>query len=225
MPLHDFPLVSAKHVADARLFANRYDLIRALPLRENPVIAEIGVATGDFSEFLITELEPRQFVAFDTFELHRLKEIWGTPTRIAFRGLTHDLFYRSRMLQYSPLVKIEHGPSRERLAAYPEREFDLIYIDAGHEYPDVKTDAEQAVRLLARSGFLVFNDYILHGDYGIIPAVNELLAEGGWQVFGFALHPGMFCDIALYRDQDAQNAASAAPRPRCRCCPWNGSRA
>ena len=36
-------------------------------------------------------------------------------------------------------------------------------------------------------------------DYGIVPVVNDMLAGGGWEVAYLALHPLMYCDVALRR--------------------------
>ena len=58
----DYPAIAPEHLAEnARLYANRYDLIRHVfwPGNfANPAIAEIGVAFGDFSTFLIDTLNP-----------------------------------------------------------------------------------------------------------------------------------------------------------------------
>jgi hypothetical protein len=35
--------------------------------------------------------------------------------------------------------------------------------------------------------------------YGVVPAVNELVAKSGWRVVGFALQPCIFCDVAIRR--------------------------
>src|SRR5271166_1370158 len=67
----NYPHLEAKHLdSAAKLFANRKDLISSMRSVVGGVVAEVGVARGDFSEFLLNELRPKKFVAFDIFTLH-----------------------------------------------------------------------------------------------------------------------------------------------------------
>ncbi|WP_200374272.1 class I SAM-dependent methyltransferase [Thiocystis violacea] len=199
----DFPALSPEHVEGARLFATRHDMIKAIAPRHG-LIAEVGVAFGDFSEFLITELRPARFFALDLFDLDQYETVWGRPSAECFGNRSHLDYYRSRFAHLSDLVEIEVGPSRELLAGHADESLDLIYIDAGHSYEEVKADAAQAARKVKPSGQLIFNDYTLSDpfsdvEYGVVQAVNELLEAGGWRVLGFALDRRMFCDMALVR--------------------------
>src|SRR5579885_3605751 len=130
-PYSNFPALRQEHVAQARLFADRNSMIQALSIPKRGVLGEVGVAFGDFSEFLISCLAPRQFVAFDTFLLHQLDYLWGRPTYEIFKGQTHRQQYEQR-LAGRPEVIIAEGPSSETLAQYPDQYFDLLYIDADH---------------------------------------------------------------------------------------------
>lgn len=198
-----YPEVRSHHVQEARLFANRKDLIKALAPRRG-VVAEVGVAIGDFSQFLITTLEPTDFHAIDSFELNLLESVWGVKTTELLHGKTHAQFYQDRFAHYGNLVRIAAGYSRQQLARYRANSFDLVYVDAGHDYDDAKGDAIEAVRTLKPGGMIVFNDYtmvdpLLDAEYGVVQAVNELLATDEWKVVGFALEKYMFCDIAVVR--------------------------
>ena len=103
----------------------------------------------------------------------------------------------------------------------PDRYFDLIYIDAGHSYADVKKDCKAATKKVKEDGILVFNDYVLWSPwegwaYGVVQAVNELICDG-WDVVGFALASDGYHDIAVQkRPRDAehkQGQADASDRP------------
>jgi Methyltransferase domain len=203
--LPNYPGLAAEHVRDARLFANREDMLLQLPIVKAGKIAEVGVMRGDFSEFMINTLRPRRFVAFDLFTAHTVPQIWGIPSSQVFDGLTHLDYYRRRFARLGDLIVTEPGPSRDTLPKYANGGFDLIYIDAGHDYESVRIDAELSARMINDSGFLVFNDYIVFDHignckFGVVPVVNTMVAERGWQVFGLALHREMFCDIAIRRD-------------------------
>jgi Methyltransferase domain len=176
-------------------------MVNALVKREG-VIAELGVAIGDFSDFLLNSLSPKQFVAIDLFALHTVPELWGQPTSEIFGSGLHIDQYRSRFARFGDCLMVEQGVSWEVLARYPDRYFDMIYIDAGHEFEAVRNDTEVAVDKIRTDGVLIFNDYTMHnpdsgGPYGVVQNVNALVVESDWRVAGLALQANLFCDIAL----------------------------
>jgi hypothetical protein len=65
---------------------------------------------------------------------------------------------------------------------------------------------------------VVFNDYIMwdhvtDSAYGVVPVVNELVVNGGWEVVAFALEHQLFCDIAIrprrFKEHTAQHSRLA----------------
>lgn len=201
-PHMDFPALRAEHMRDARLYADRIDLIAGLGLAAGLTVGEIGVGLGDFSEHLLRTLQPKIFVGFDTFTLHQIPTLWGKPTTELMSGRTHRAHYESRLAAWNRQLVVEEGPSRTTLARYDAAFFDLLYIDADHRYEAVRRDADLARTRVRPDGVLVFNDYIMFdhltgGVYGVVPVVNRLVVEDGWQVVGLALQQHMFCDIAL----------------------------
>jgi predicted O-methyltransferase YrrM len=199
-----FPALRPEHLAGATLHVDRNHLIRALNLPPGGQVAEVGVATGDFSAFLLDALAPSLFVGIDSFTMHTVPEHWGIASAVLFRGMTHAAFYRHRFADRGAQVRVIEGWSHDGLATLADGAFSLVYIDAGHDYDSVRRDAQVAAAKLRPDGILVFNDYIMmdhlsETPYGVVPAVNELLAGGGWTVAGFALQQHMFCDIALRR--------------------------
>jgi hypothetical protein len=193
----NIPVIASEHIRDARLYADRKDLILALCTSGKvDVIGEVGVALGEFSEFLLKSLAPKLFIGFDLFDLHHQNELWGQDTKAIFKGKTH----------YA-----EKGPSQEMLARFPDGSFNLIYLDADHGYDGVKQDAELASKKLAADGLLIFNDYIMydhimHSPYGVVPVVNDMVVNEGWDVVGFSLQQQLFCDIALRRSRTRPRA-------------------
>ena len=101
-------------------------------------------------------------------------------------------------------VRLHLGDSSTELAKLPDRYFDWIYIDGDHSLEGVRRDAAVAAAKIKPDGVLVFNDYTVWSvleftDYGIVPVVNELLASGEWEMVYIALHPLMYCDVAIRR--------------------------
>lgn len=200
----NYPLIENDHlVDDARLYANRKSLVASLPIPERAKIAEIGVWQGAFSRFLMGQFEPEQFFAFDLFDGHQCEDWNGHSGAELFDGLSHRQYYQREMGAYRGVTLVE-GPTAVTLRDYTNHSFDLVYIDANHEYAAVRADTALAVGMVRKDGFLVFNDYTLLDPantlpYGVVPVVNDLVANGGWRIVGFALHQHMFCDIALRR--------------------------
>jgi len=194
---NSFPALSREHVVGARLYADRNDLLSCLQIAEGGVVAEIGVAAGDFSEFILDQLKPRTFVAFDTFRLHEIPMLWGMRSAVLLEGKTQLEFFAQRFSRHGSKVAIEEGLNHIMMARYPDRFFDLVYVDAGHDYESVKRDANLAKEKLKPGGVIVFNDYIMFdhitgSPYGVVQAVNELIVHDRWHVVGFGLHHQMF---------------------------------
>src|SRR5664279_5101501 len=59
--------LTQRHLRDAKLYATRHDMVADLKIAPGGVIAEIGVAYGDFSKYLLDTFKPKKFVAFDVF--------------------------------------------------------------------------------------------------------------------------------------------------------------
>jgi hypothetical protein len=57
--------------------------------------------------------------------------------------------------------------------------FDLVFIDAAHDYESVAADAAKALPLLADGGLMMFHDYSHPMHDGIKQVVDELIRDGG----------------------------------------------
>jgi hypothetical protein len=193
------------HVSDdARLYANRFDLLKSVSLPAGAAVAEIGVAIGSLSQFFFDNFDLGRFDAFDLFELHKLEALWGQPTQEIFGSGAHLDWYKDLLNRSAPNVDKNFyvGDSATNLATVEPATYDLVYVDGDHRYEGVKRDAEQALRVVKPSGIIVFNDYtffdpITVSEYGIVQVVNEIVNETNWVITKFALDVGMFCDIAL----------------------------
>lgn len=200
----DFPAIHSHNLLNARLFADRNDMIAGLDIPRHGKIAEIGVWQGGFSRVLIDTLRPRQFFAFDIFTGHLEAEWNGLTGKELFEGLTHQQYYEKKLAEFGDVVTVIPGSSTQTLPGYIDHSFDLVYVDAAHDFDAVNADAELAAKMVKPSGFLLFNDYVLldpnHQDaYGVVPVANRLAVSDDWRVVGFALHHAMYCDIALRR--------------------------
>lgn len=189
---------------NAKLFANRYELIKSLKYREYDSIAEIGVSIGGFSKFMIENLQPNKFAAFDLFNYHELELVLGKPSSEMLLNMEHDEYIRHVLSGYGAEIKTFKGSSLDTLKEIEDNSFDLIYIDGLHTFAGVENDTKNAIRMLRPFGVIVFNDYIvfdhlLKENYGVIEVANQLLHTNNYDVIGLGLEPGMFCDLAIRR--------------------------
>ncbi len=171
-------------LSGAQVFANRTAALAALPA--HGVVAELGTQAGWFAEQVVAKLAPRELHLFD-LEFDTL------------RGARAPLAAQAN-------VRLHVGDSSTELAKLPDHYFDWIYIDGDHSLEGVRRDAAVAVAKIRPDGILVFNDYTVWSvleftDYGIVPVVNEFLASGEWEMMYIALHPLMYCDVAIRRPQ------------------------
>jgi hypothetical protein len=198
------PPLLQEHVDGAVLYADRTKALEAVP--RGGVVAEIGVALGDFSQAMLTYLAPCRFDAFDLFKLHEAQNFWGRSSADWFGGLSHRAQYERRFADEIAAGKlhIHEGDSSLEMEKQPDSSYDVIYVDGNHSYEGVMRDAEASARKLKTDGILIFNDYIIFDHvrgvpYGIVPVVHEFCVNRGWKVTFFALHNHLFNDIALRR--------------------------
>ena len=195
-------------LANSRVIPDRYALLPMLP--KGRVIAEVGVAVGNFSADIIRLCEPSRFIAIDLFDLHTKPELWGKPTAEWFEGKTHLNYYRDRFadLVASDRMLILQENSANALEQLDDRSVDIFYVDADHAYEAVRGELAVIKRKVREDGLIIVNDYVLTEapfgltPYGVIQATNEFMIEEGWEMLYFALQPYMFCDVVLrkYRE-------------------------
>jgi hypothetical protein len=181
----DKPLPLRKeHIASTKVFATRYDFMATLP--KGGVCTEVGVQNGKFSAFILETIKPDKFHLID----------------LSFTKL------RNQAVRDNPAVVLHEGDSAQMLNTFPDGHFDWIYIDAGHEYKDVRRDASAAARKVKPDGLIIFNDYIIwsHHEafaYGVVQTVNEMCVNEGWEMVAYCLHENLYCDVAIKRRSQA----------------------
>jgi predicted O-methyltransferase YrrM len=178
--LHLAPQLGAEHLRHCVVVPERTALLEQLP--KGGVVAEVGTLHGEFAREILRVVEPD--------ELHLID---------------HEIHPDVRELAtQSARLRVHHADSVEALTAFPDEYFDWIYIDAQHGYDGVKRDIDVARRKIRRDGLLVFNDYIIWSyaemqPYGVVPAVNELCVQVGWEIAYLALPAHMYGDVAVRR--------------------------
>lgn len=188
---------------NARILPNRDAILPLLP--KCKIIAEIGVALGNFSQQIMDVCQPGRFIAIDRFDLHTIPELWGRPTVELFSGTTHREFYHRRFADavVAEKMMLLQGDSAAMIAELEDESVDIFYVDADHSYEAVKRDLSAISRKIRPDGTIILNDYIMtdivagNAPYGVVPATNEFMISQNWEMRYFALHAQMYCDVAL----------------------------
>ena len=181
------PSLEARHVEGCRVVQDREALIRDhLPKRA--IVAEVGTFRGANAQRILEGADPK--------ELHLIDRDFS----ILERGPLEAAIEGGR-------VHLHEGDSSATLAGLPAEQFDWIYIDADNSYRAVKQDIEAAKSRVKSDGLLVFHNYMFfsHNElkpYGFVPAVHELCVAEDWAMRYLALHPRMYCDVAVSRLTD-----------------------
>jgi hypothetical protein len=171
------PEIPQRQLVNCKIFQNRLNLICSITSKST-VAAEIGVLHGDFSNQVLvnTEITSLTLIDVDTSEI--VGDVKSDKRVTIFEGLSTD--FTQNVL------------------------FDWIYIDGDHSYSGVTNDIKHYQELLKPGGYMVFNDYCKInprslGKFGVHDAVNDFIADSGWNVYALALQPNCLYDIAIQK--------------------------
>lgn len=196
------PELPVELLKNCKMYPSRTAVLSELP--KNMVMAEVGVAYGDFTEILLRELQPKMFYALDLFEvITQQYEPWGRTT-LSQKKMTHREFYESRFKDQIAQGKMEvrQGFSWDALATFPDQFFDFIYLDAAHDYVPVVKDIEQMAKKIKPNGIMQFNDYGMFdpiglNTMGVSKAVNEFMIRENYEMTAFCMQGAGFYDVVI----------------------------
>jgi predicted O-methyltransferase YrrM len=171
MPLI-IPNLPQTFFADCRVLSSRSDLLKALP--QGGIVAEIGVADGDYSADLLTHNRPTILHLVDAWDSERYK-----------RGV-ESVQSRFALEIASGSVRIHRGRSVDVLPKLDKKSFDWLYLDTSHTYADTSQELRLCVSLVKDGGRIAGHDFCTGNPYstlpyGVIQAVYEFCIEYKWR--------------------------------------------
>ncbi len=143
----------------------RTEFFKRLP--KNGIAAEIGVMTGDNVNRIIEGANPKKLYLIDCWEKSDEYDLWNM-----------EELYKSVKSQYGnkegiTIIKEYSVPASK---TFDNHYFDWFYIDASHEYHNVKLDLAHWLPKVKKGGFIAGDDFTMRHDY-YWPGVHGALIE------------------------------------------------
>ena len=158
------------------------EVIKRLVGIQYPSIAEIGVYSGEMSRRLLYRLnlhllmvdtwghtDSASYLASGDPMAHKTPEEWA---EIMGKALDAVSWAADR-------VRIFHGSAEDAAEFHEDDRFDLVFLDAAHDYENVCNDIAKWWPRVADNGYLGGHDYG-RPEFGVTEAVDEFCEEHGY---------------------------------------------
>lgn len=174
-----------------RYFNTRMDMLRYLT-PPHATICEIGVHRGIFARFLFT-LNPRMLVLIDPFVgiVPSGDHDGNNVVEVDLEKVYEEL---SKNIHNLKNIRLQRGYSQRVMPHFPDRCFDVIYIDGDHTYEGVKSDLNLSLQKVKPGGFICGHDYEMNHmktpntyDFGVKRAVDEFCQAHGFEIWAKGL--------------------------------------
>jgi predicted O-methyltransferase YrrM len=163
--------------------ATRIDILTCLP--PGLVVAEIGVAEGYYSTYLLDNLKPAKLHLIDPWAF---QDISGyTIDRNNTSDAEGDRRHRAILDKFAePIrngqVEVHRSLSTTTAQTFPDEYFDLVFIDANHSYAACLEDLWAFDPKVKKTGFIMGHDYqtipIAKAHHnGVVQAANNFIIE------------------------------------------------
>jgi len=134
------------------------------------IVAEVGVWKCHTTKRVLRACK-------DVISQYWAVDFWQCSDHRHYRSRTHEFwdglyFYACGLMYWFPQLCVVRMDSLMAAGLFPKRYFDLVFIDADHEYESVVADIKAWLPLVNIGGFLTGHDY---GEKypGVMKAVDE----------------------------------------------------
>jgi len=173
--------LSEKLLEGCRVFPSRKLMVAVFP--KDAVIAEVGVAAGNFSVDILDMALPRKFFLIDAWAMDKNSD-YGEAGYAKVKARFRKEIDQEKII-------INRGFSHEKLNDFEDDYFDWVYIDAAHDYPSVKKDLDVSFRKVKNGGIVAGHDYLRWANrgmrFGVLEAVNCFCVQKELPFMGISL--------------------------------------
>jgi len=194
------------------LFFNpREDFLLQLP--KGGTVAEIGVASGDFSDQILDRSSPEKLHLIDPWIYQKDDDYQKDPNNLQ-NVQAQDIFLsvqdRFKEQIERDQIQIHRAFSADVADQFPDAYFDWLYIDGMHTCDAVLEDLRAYWPKLKPDGFLLGHDYANHKisrhmEFGVVEAVNRFVDEIGCDFTALNVEP--YPTYVLSKDPDSERHA------------------
>lgn len=166
-------------------FKQRGDaVIHHLPYKA--FMAELGVFTGQMSEYILSNRKDVMMVLVDKWPIkNETSESYKASGdfHAELSSEKQNEYYKStitKLKKYNHRAKIMREWTHDAAKTFDKPVFDLVFIDADHSYEGCKQDIEDWWPLVKTGGWLSGHDYANDEyNFGVTQAVDEFVLEHG----------------------------------------------
>ena len=117
-----------------------------------------------------------EFWGIDTFEAN-IPSLSGRESLQSPEFWKEQYLHACRLMRFFPQLHIVKTTSLIASQLFDKEYFDLIFLDAGHQYQSVVEDIKAWFPLIKKDGFLTGHDYGEKHYPGVEKAVNKLFGD------------------------------------------------
>lgn len=145
---------------------SKHDLIKHFAKLGFTTGAEIGVATGAFSEAMLQTIPNLKLYCIDTWHHYRGNPWAGSKER----NKKNFEIATEKLTKYN--AKIMREMSMEAVKKFEDESLDFVYIDANHSFDYVMADLIEWSKKVKIGGIVSGDDYYHFRKAGVIEAVD-----------------------------------------------------
>jgi hypothetical protein len=145
-------------------------ILNVLPNSQKLIIAELGVYMGRCTAMWNVMLMNKS-IDYDYYAIDHFKGSEEHDKNIDYFGETVR-----NLEEIKTRIKLISNDSISESNNYENNFFDIVYIDASHDYESVKNDILHWLPKVKQNGFLCGDDY-LNTWPGVMRAVNEVFGD------------------------------------------------
>jgi len=187
-------ILNSIRVVDSR---NEFLVEVSKDIEKNPACIELGVHTGDFALAILVHLNPKKLVLVDPWvngsDKHGQTGDYPSMNLSTAYSTESEFIWVNNRFSHKisdGTVVLNRNFSYDAINDFEDNSFDFIYIDACHLYDSVLWDLENYITKLKPNGLICGHDYIEHGDFGVIQAVDDFCNKYNYRIHIFSPSTG-----------------------------------
>jgi cephalosporin hydroxylase len=150
---------------------------------DNALFVEIGSWKGRSTSYMAVEIHnSEKNIKFDCVDTWNGSEehldpnsYWFQPELVNDKNWLYRVFLENTK-PVNHIINPIRTTSLEAAQYYEDRSIDFVFIDAAHDYENVKADLNAWYPKVKKGGFIGGHDYDLNW-YGVVKGINEVLGE------------------------------------------------